>query len=101
MDLWKDKPGLDEVLCRQVNVNSEHGRRLQDCFNAEAYERWIREDDVRNLASSAIQEYFREYMERKKKVFQRLAISKGLQERLGSDVPCSDMDVLYLICRLL
>jgi hypothetical protein len=99
MDLWKQKPGLDSVLCRQVNVNSEGGMRLQAKFLAEAYRHWIREDEVRDIAISAIQESFREYMVKKKGAFRRLAITKGLHERLGRDVPCHDTDVMYMICR--
>jgi hypothetical protein len=98
MDLWKQRPGLDQVLCRQVNVDSESGRRLQARFQAEAYGRWILEDEVKDIASSAIQEYFRGYMEKKRRAFRSLAITKMLHGRLGSDVPCYDSDVLYMIC---
>ena len=65
MENWKQKPGLDKILCRQVAGDTQkniRAKEVQEKYNKEAYTRWIQEEKTRDYAARAIQEQFHIYM---------------------------------------
>ena len=95
MNIWKERPGLEETLMRTINrrywydnnyIEFLHQKNLQ-----KRYEFWITTDEAKISAANAIREYFLNLFKKKENCYKKLAFVKINL----------DYDLIQEVCRYL